>query len=142
MDEYKLQGEELLASFRPDLPQNKQIQQQNTISPIQPNYSSQNQPQQSHPQSLGPSSLQNQNTQNYPYAHLGPHRLSEHISQGQLVRNHNPQIIISYNDMQRGIPPQPVAISPQIIRPPANQQLAIQYESRQPHENVQGTVNQ
>lgn len=120
MQQYKLQEEELLASFRPDAAQNRQQQPQGLA---QPGYYAQ--PQQF--QHYAPNQLNQppSNPQLTTFIQQDPNRVNAQLAQGQqqaqLPRANSPQILISYNEMQRGVSPQQGSIVTQVYKP-INQQ--------------------
>lgn len=75
MKEYKLQEEELLASFRPDPSQNRQPPPNQNPQQFSQGYQLQYQNYPPNTININPQQPF-QNAQPHPYAHLGPHRVS------------------------------------------------------------------
>lgn len=128
----------MLASFRPDLNQNRQLQPNGNSQQVHQSYQQQyqqylppNQPYINH-QVISSNPQQYQNAQ---YSHLGPHRISQHISANQQnvpgMRATSPPITISYNEAQRAASPHQGSIVKQVFQP-INQQQPISYEQVPP----------
>ncbi len=138
MNTYKLQEEELLASFRPDTSQNRQPPPQNF--PQTTPYPPQQQQFQNYPQLQQNSQASNPQMQPQAYAPQDPNRASTAVAQGEQLNGQSrggnpPPVMISYNDMQRGISPQQGSIVTQVYKPIAHQQPQPAYESK-PQSNI------
>lgn len=117
MNTYKLQEEELLASFRQDTAPNRQqapppTQQQ----PFPPQQHMQNyQQMQLNQSALPPLATQGQNIALVSQESARGGGVG--MERGVLQRTNSPPIMISYNEMQRGVSPQQGSIVTQVYKP-------------------------